>query len=395
MKSKIANSYLPEILALHHRRSRPSNVSLNVTATCNQNCIYCEIGKGIESKSNYILTKEDVFWIIDEMEKAQIPKLSMNGGEPFLFYPIFEVVKYAASKKIKTTITSNGMTIFKLPESSLKILQKAGTEINISIDSFDPEINTKTRGSANALENAIQSIQRLQDFGVPLLILVAISKYNFKTLTDTVKGAFNLGVKQVLFQPIIYASNFPDRDTLDKKNQLNVPTTYWRDLKDQLNQILKFEKKHDIKTNVYRLIPWIQSYLEKAEGLNGQWFFENILKKFYCRDLYAMIDITYTGGIQSCGLLPAPISIKNHNGRSLIDLWLEATKEARKHLENGEYFEACNGCCHHFSRNMIASMLKHPIANFNAWKQMTPLLTNRITSQLNKKILSSTKKEKR
>ncbi|HRX97968.1 MAG TPA: radical SAM protein, partial [Bacteroidales bacterium] len=308
--------------------------------------------------------------------------ISLCGGEPFLFDGLLNVVAYAASRKIRTSITSNGMTIHKLSTQELSVLKESKCEVNISLDAFDNRINSITRGAKNGLENALKSIQVLQKFNVPVTILTAISNYNFEHLSDFVKKAFSLGIRQVLFQPIIYYSNYPDRNSVENKNQLNVPFEKLDELQKQLDQILQFEKKHQINTNVYRIMPWINQYLTTAAGKNGTWFFEAVLNKFYCREIYAIIDIAYDGGIQSCGLRPATVSIKDRENKNLLELWNEATHEIRNFLETGNFYPECNGCCHHFSRNMIASMIKYPLSNRQAWATMLPLIGNRVSKRV-------------
>ncbi len=386
MSSKLTKNYIPEILALKSVRKKPSVISVNLTDKCNQNCIYCEIGKNHNPSTGDRLTTRDVLWIIDQMNLAGIPKISFCGGEPFLFEGIFEVIAYAGEKKIRTTITTNGMTVYKLNGRDLDILRKSKTEINVSIDSFDDEINSCTRGTHLALLNALKSIKILQQNDIPVTVLSAISKYNVNDLCNVVIQAVNLKITQVLFQPIIIYSNFPERPAIEDKSSINVDPGQLKELKHQLRNILVFERKNPVKTNVYRIYNWIEYYIKSVADRTGELFFEQFLHKFYCREVYAIIDITYDGGIQPCGLRPASISIKNRNHKSLIELWLEATQEIRKDIKNGKFYKECNGCCHHFSRNMLASMVKYPLTNRRTWMEMMPLIISRFVYSALKKL---------
>lgn len=362
-------------------------VSVNLTDRCNQQCIYCEIGAGIPSAGQDLLNIDDMKWIIGEMAKARISKLSLCGGEPFLFDDLMATVRYAGERRIRCSITTNGMTAFHLSDSELEILKRHKAEINISLDSFDEEILHTTRGDRAALRNALRSIHRLQDFGIPLTILTVITRYNYTNLLSTVKTACDNGISQVLFQPVIFFSNYPDRVGLEKKRQFNVPKERTKALIEQLEEILAFEKRNNIKTNVYRIYPWIGHYLRQAGKRDDNRFFESVLRKFHCREIYAIIEISYTGGIQPCGLRPATISIQDHRTGSLTELWEKATRKIRKDMENGNYYPECNGCCHHFSRNMLASMMKHPFENRDACMKMAPLILSRIRQVIWKRTL--------
>jgi len=386
MKSKIKTNYIPELSALMFGRMKPSMVTVNLTNRCNQKCIYCELGQGNLPQGKEALSFEDIIWVLDEMKKNKIRKISLCGGEPFLFKGIIDIVSYAGKKNIRCSITTNGMTAHMLNENELNILKECKTEINISIDSFQEDIQVFTRGTSAALSNALKSIQKLSEKRIPLTLLTVISKYNYQDLFKFFISAYENGIRQVLFQPIIYYSNYPERPAIDEKSQLNVGVKELDILMDQLRKILRFEKRHKITTNVYRIFPWIKYYLRTAADQNGNWFFNDVLAKFYCREIYAIIDINYDGGIQPCGLSPALISIFENRHLGLMELWKNATEKIKNDLRNDRYYNYCNGCCHHFSRNMLASLLKYPVKNRNALINMMPLLLSRIQSRILKRL---------
>ena len=361
-------------------------VTVNLTSRCNQQCIYCEIGHHIPSPRQDDLSLDDLKWIIDEMHQNEIKRLALCGGEPFLFDSIIDVVAYAGKNNIQCAITTNGMTVHRLHDNELKVLKDYEAEINISIDSFDDKIQSCTRGINGSLEDIQKSIMILQEHQIPVTVLTVISKHNYQDLFKTLLTAYNKGIRQVLFQPIIFSSNYPDRPAIEKKAYLNVSPVQLNILMDELKKILHFERTHNINTNVYRIYPWIKHYLESAASLNGKWFFKDVLNKFYCREIDAIIDITYDGGIQPCGLALAKSTIHQDRNLGLMGQWAEATSELRDDNINGRYREYCNACCHHFSRNMMASIMKHPLHNRIALFQILSLILSRITAKAYKKV---------
>lgn len=380
-KWKLKINYLPELSALMFGRKKPSMVSINLTEKCNQQCIYCEIGQDTLKNGTDCLTKEDLFWIIDQMALNKLTRLSMCGGEPFLFPGLTDVVAYAWQKNIRSNITSNGMIINKLNESDFDVFKVCETTINISVDSFNNNIQKLTRGNEQALANAIQSIQILQKEGISIIVLSAISKYNFHDLYNSLVEAYKIGVRQVLYQPIISYSNFPDKTVIKEKQSLNVSPENLNILIEELYKIRKFEKTHSITTNVYRMLPWISHYINHVGVSDNKWFFQRILKKFYCRESLAVIDIDYHGGIQPCGLIKAHINIKKNKEKKMLTLWFEATAELKNDLKNHKYPLVCNGCCHKFSRNMLASVIKYPFSNRTALRKIIPLVLSREISK--------------
>lgn len=325
------------------------------------------------------------------MAANKIRKISLCGGEPFLFEGIIEVVAYAGKKNIRCSVTTNGMTAHMLNEGELKTLKECRTEINISVDSFQNSLQSFTRGTSAALPNALRSIQKLSEKGIPVTVLTVISKYNYQDLFKFFTQAHEKGIKQVLFQPVIYYSNYPDLPPLENKSNQNVGVEKLDLLMEELNKILRFERKHRIKSNVYRIFPWIRYYLKTAATQDGTWFFNDVLKKFYCRELYAIIDISYDGGIQPCGLSPASVSIMKNREQGLMALWKEATETIKNELHNDRYYDYCNGCCHHFSRNMLASIIKFPFQNRIALINILPFIVLRIQWEILKKFIKSSR----
>ena len=122
--SKLIKNYLPEIFALGLFRSKPAMVTVNLTNRCNQHCIYCEIGTNPPSHGKDALTVEDLKWIIDEMAANKIRRISLCGGEPFLFDGLIDIIAYAGKKNIRCSVTTNGMTAHRLDESALTMLEE-------------------------------------------------------------------------------------------------------------------------------------------------------------------------------------------------------------------------------------------------------------------------------
>lgn len=386
---KFRNHYLPEALSLLFGRNGPVMVSVNLTDRCNQHCIYCEIGTRVPSETTMRLTKDDLFELIDHMSVAGIKRLSMCGGEPFLFDGLHEVVNYAHQNKIRCNLTSNGMVISRLNKTVPEVLKKCGAWVNISVDSFDESIQSLTRGHKEALRHATEAIKVLQQYQIPVTILSTITRHNFRDLFDSLVKAHDLGLKQVLYQPVIYHSNFPDREVLSGKKALNVMPDDFAVLKSQLLKIKRYEKHHPVATNVYRLLPWIEQYIRSTASSGKEMFFSGLVTDFYCREADSVIDIGYNGTIQACGLISSGYSIRDIRKRGLIELYRTAGMKLKAQLKKGNFPAECNACCHKFSRNLIASVFHSPWRNRKMLFKIAGLMAERASATLYKRIAGS------
>jgi MoaA/NifB/PqqE/SkfB family radical SAM enzyme len=387
MRAKILSNYIPEIFKLVLNKSKPRLVGVNLTSRCNQHCLYCEIGVAETSVSEDLLRPDDIRWVIDQMAESGIRRIAFFGGEPFLFDGLISLVEYAGSKKIRSSITTNGMTVHKLSHHEIGTLIENHAEINLSVDSFDQSINSVTRGSVLALPNALKSMEKLQQSGLSPTLLAVISRYNAGDLFNFFTTAYSHGIRQVLFQPVIYFSNYPDKQPVPGKKGINVGPEDLGLLLGELNRIVHFEQRHHIRSNVYRLKPWIRHYITAMSDGPDRAFFREVLERFECREIHAIIEIGYDGGVQPCALLPAPFSIIHDKSQGLVPLWERATKELRIEIDRGLYPGQCNGCCNHFSRNMLASVFSHPIQNRRALFSLVPLIGSRIWWGTMKKLI--------
>ncbi len=385
--SKITRNYIPEMLALGFWKRRPRMVTVNLTNHCNQQCIYCEIGMSVPSLAEGDLSFEDLIWILHQMKANNIRKISLCGGEPFLFPRLIDLIRYAGELKIRSSVTTNGMTAHLLSPADLDILVKYGTEVNLSVDSFDEETNNRIRGNSGALRNAMKSFRHLEDNGVLVTVLTVISRFNHRNLAEFFQQAWKSGIRQVLFQPVISFSNYPDRHVLKDKSNYNVPPEEVDALMSELHKILRFERMHRIRSNTYRILPWIRSYLMTSAGAGDHWFFNGVLKKFYCREVDAIIDISYNGSIQPCALSVARVNIHERKDTDLVSLWKNATQDLRNRLERSDFPAVCNGCCNHFSRNMMASVIRYPFLNRITLIRLASLIIGRAFSLSVKKLI--------
>ena len=386
MPEKLLRHYLPELPALLIKRTKPAVVSLNITDRCTQSCIYCEIGSGNHVAVQQPLKIEEICWIIDQMAEMGIKRLAIHGGEPFLFKELPDTIAYASRKGIRCYITSNGMLIHQLDPGLLQLLKQYRSILHLSVDSFKPDIQDFTRGKKEGLSAVLKSVAVLQQYQIPVTLLTVISRHNSQDLLNTVKNACQAGISQVLFQPVIYFSNYPDSQAIDNKKELNVPSTQVPELETMLDDILAFEKKNPVKTNVYRIRKWLPVYLRHLSGDKEGYFFSSLVSRFYCRETDAIINIHFDGTIQACGLLGSNINIKDNQDKSLYTLWSEATASLRKDLNNRNFPSCCNACCHHFSRNLIASLIRYPVHNHQTLLSLLPLFASRAWYTLRKTV---------
>ena len=89
---------------------RPFMVSYSITQKCNLKCKHC-YSDSVEQAAPDELSTEEAFQLMDDLSEWGMGLLIIDGGEPLCREGLLDIVKYASSKGIRTTIGSNGTLI--------------------------------------------------------------------------------------------------------------------------------------------------------------------------------------------------------------------------------------------------------------------------------------------
>lgn len=87
---------------------KPITFTFEITTKCNGFCEHCGMNSNnVPGKQK--LTKDELFYIVDELQRCGIISYEVTGGEPFLeFHSICEMLSYSKNKIDFLKITSNG-----------------------------------------------------------------------------------------------------------------------------------------------------------------------------------------------------------------------------------------------------------------------------------------------
>lgn len=139
----------------------PSSVCIDASTCCNLKCICCPTGQGRKGMSKGFLKFRDFKNFVDKYYYF-INRIELsNYGEIFLNPEIFEIIKYAEDRGIKTSAQVN-LNYFN--EEMAKKLIKAGmSELTVSIDGATNKTYSKYRINGN-FNNVIPNIKSINKF---------------------------------------------------------------------------------------------------------------------------------------------------------------------------------------------------------------------------------------
>jgi len=137
------------------------------------------------------LSTEGAFRLIDDLSTWGIGLLIIDGGEPLCRDDLLDVVKYASSKGIRTTIGSNGTLVY---EGMARKMREAGVmAVAISVDGADAATHDSFRGVDGAFEQTLKGIEACRNAGLPFQLSMVIRKDNLSQLENMLRLAVDLG----------------------------------------------------------------------------------------------------------------------------------------------------------------------------------------------------------
>ena len=173
----------------------------NITRMCNLKCIHCYNDSGTGKATNELSTKE-AKTVLDDLSNFGVPSVLFSGGEPLLRTDLFELLEYAAEKKLRTVISTNGTLITdELCDYFTKYADKF--LFSISLDGSSDQIHDSIRGRKGAFEATTNAIKGLPSRGSKVRAGLTFSDNNVFDFENTILLAKDLGCMSLAFGPAL------------------------------------------------------------------------------------------------------------------------------------------------------------------------------------------------
>src|SRR5690349_15806888 len=163
--------------------STPQMYYVIFSGRCNVACTFCTIYKEVEP----MLSGEVMLRIVREARDLSGSgfNISLSGGEPMIYRPLYDVLELARDLKINFGFTTNGYLLTK--QNVAKALECGLFNINISIESVTPEVNESVRPRKNGTQQTLEGIDNLVEekrrtgSRVSIIVKTTIMEQNYRT----------------------------------------------------------------------------------------------------------------------------------------------------------------------------------------------------------------------
>jgi radical SAM protein with 4Fe4S-binding SPASM domain len=322
----------------------PFMVSYSITTKCNLKCKHC-YSNSVEQAAPDELSIEEAFHLVDDFSQWGIGLLIIDGGEPLCREDMLDIVRYASSKSIRTTIGSNGTLI---DEAIARKMVAAGVmAVAISIDGADAVTHDSFRGVNGSFEQTIKGIEACRDARLPFQLNMVIKKDNLSQLEDMLRLAVDLGANAAEVFDLVAAGR--------AKKECKELVLSLEERKMAMERLAQAQEDYPIVIRV----PGCPIYplILQEKNIKPKHFPAEMLRRvpYYGRGCAAGMPMGYVmvisnGDVNPCMLLQ--VNLGNIREQSIMSIWenspILAQLRQRDLLKNEcgdcQYKLTCSGC---------------------------------------------------
>lgn len=338
----------------------PEWIVLGVNNVCNLHCKMCDVGtKTLETNfaQNLIGTHplnmplDLLKKIIDQMAfYYPNSKLGYAFTEPLVYPYLQESLEYANSKNIKTTVTTNALT---LKQNASKLVSGGLSELYISLDG-PQEIHNNIRGHAKSFQKAVEGIEEIFRINSKqsISIFCVITEWNIGYLKEFVAFFNQFPLQQIGFMHTNFTpQSVADAHNLIWKTKYEATASNVEEINiDNYNLDVLWEEINEIKNEKFNFSVSFSPEIEHKEKLME--FYLNPEKKIgkICNDVFSNIMIKSDGSVIPAHGRCYNLTLGNLNAENLKEIWnSKVLNQFRADLiNNGGQLPACSRCCSAF-----------------------------------------------
>ncbi|MBL7885528.1 MAG: radical SAM protein [Flavobacterium sp.] len=356
-----------QIVKYSNKRIAPKNylfhpewIVLGVNNVCNLHCKMCDVGTNtLETNfaQNLIGTEPlnmplDLIQKIIEQTALYYPKAKLGYAftEPLVYPHLEDSLLFAQSKKVTTTLTTNGLT---LKQKAKKLVDSGLGELYISLDG-PQDIHNQIRGHQKSFQKAVEGINEmlLLNPKQSISLFCVITEWNIGYLKEFADFFKDYPLKEIGFMH----TNFTPQSVADHHN-ITFGANYFATASnvEQINienydLELLWSEIQEIKQRKYSFNVHFSPEIKSKEKLFDFYHRpEKIIGKI-CNDVFSNIMIKSDGSVIPSHGRCYNFELGNIHNQTLKEIWngLVLKRFRSDLMKNGGLFPACSRCCSAF-----------------------------------------------
>ncbi|UCF80654.1 MAG: radical SAM protein [Acidobacteriota bacterium] len=192
------------------KKGAPFAAQFEITYLCNLRCTYC-YNPTHESVGE--MTTENVIYILDQLERLGVSKVTFTGGECMAHPDFFKILEEAQRRQFIIDILTNGTLIDRAAAERLKHFPIE--KIYISIRGDNAKTHEKETGVPGSFDKLLKAFEHLQDAPFGVEFSCNVTKANQNELCGIKAIADRYGTK-VIYDLKVTARDNGDTTPLEK-----------------------------------------------------------------------------------------------------------------------------------------------------------------------------------
>jgi MoaA/NifB/PqqE/SkfB family radical SAM enzyme len=295
----------------------PVSIYGEVVERCNYKCRYCDYWR----RPNYRDEMSVEQWqaaLADLKSFVGEFHIEFSGGEPYVKKGFLDIARFCADNGVHWGVTTNGGA-YKNKKIVEQTVAARPFNINISIDSRQPELHNYSRGVDNSLSDILEGLanlvaeKRRQNVDFPVIIKPVVHRLNFRELPDMVYWAREIGGAAVNFQPVEL-----DGYDVDVDKSLWIQEEDHADLRRVLDRLIEMKREGAPILNSEMLLDMMPAHFRREKAPR---------EALPCRIGMRTFFIRSDGRVEMCWNFPA---IGNVKTQTAAEIWRGPEGSARR-----------------------------------------------------------------
>ena len=162
----------------------PFIVIWEVTQACDLACVHCR-ASAQPHRNPFELSTKEAKRLIEQVAELRAPVFVLTGGDPLKRPDIYELVEYATSCGVRTSLTPSATPL--LTREALVRLQSCGlARLAISLDGPTAAVHDAFRRVPGSYEWTLRAVRWAREIGLPAQINTTITRHNLQYLDDII-----------------------------------------------------------------------------------------------------------------------------------------------------------------------------------------------------------------
>ncbi len=158
----------------------PFTLAWEVTRACALSCLHCRAVAQPKPDPRELNT-EEAMRVVDQIREVGDPILVVTGGDPLMRRDVFDLLSYAVSKGLRTSLTPSA-TALASPKNLARVRDTGVLRLAVSLDGPSAEVHDAFRGFRGTFDRTMRILRDAREVGLALQINTTVSRYNLAVL---------------------------------------------------------------------------------------------------------------------------------------------------------------------------------------------------------------------